>query len=109
MKTEKIKYSDNLEWLASKESYHRVTEDEIFNEIEELEKRFDNKKAANLLSIYVNFRMPKHHKILINKSRLCVKWLIEANLVNFQEAEGDAVYISRRAQTGIQTVYNYTL
>lgn len=108
-RTLNMKYYENLDLLTKRESYKNIDQDKIFEEIEELEKRFDHKKAANLLSIYINFAMHKNDKILINKSRRCVELLIEANLINFQEAGEDAIYIFRTVILGKQSTANYTL
>lgn len=104
-----MKYINNLELLTKKDAYLQVSENEIFDEIEELEEKEEHRKAANLLSIYINFISRRTHGILINKSRDCVKLLIEANLVNVEDAGEDAVYISKKTQTGKQSVYNYTV
>jgi len=104
-----MKYSNNLELLTKKDAYLQVTEDEIFYEIEELEKKEDHKKAANLLSIYINFMTRQTYRILINKSRKCVKLLIKADLVNSQDAGEDAIYIYKKTRLGMQAVSNYSL
>lgn len=105
-----IKYSkETLDFIASHSSYGKIDEDEIFKEIEELEAKEEHIKAANLLSVYVNFAMSKNRKILITKSRKCVSVLINAGLINFEDLGDDKVYISRKPTTGIQGAHNYTL
>lgn len=107
----KTKYSDDLESLSKiyLSRYDSEFEDDIFDEIEKLEREEEHVKAANLFSIYINFTASKYHSILLNYNRECVKLLIANNLVCFEKRSDEIVAISRKTQVGNQNIFNYTI
>lgn len=84
-------------------------EDEVFEEIEILEKENDHLAAANLLSIYINFACYKNHSLLMNSDRECVILLIGHGLVSHVNQKNGATLISRKSKSGLQNIYNYTI
>ena len=96
--------------------YHRSNtgsggiEDAVFAEIERLESEEEYLRAANVLSIYVNFAMYKHAEILIDETRECVSLLVEHNLINFRKnGNSRGILISSKKQSGKQSIRNYTI
>ena len=107
-----MKYSEKtLETLKNSYSSRLdgELENEVFEEIENLESQNLLISPTNLLSIYVNFAMPKTHKLRMEKNREIVKMLIKHNLCSFQDCDGNTVLISRITKSGIQSISNYTL
>ena len=84
-------------------------ENEVFAEIENLESENLVINPTNLLSIYVNFAMPKTHKLRMEKNREIVKMLIKHKLCSFQDYDENTVLISKITKSGIQSIFNYTI
>lgn len=85
-------------------------EDAVFAEIERLESEEEHVRAANILSIYINFAMYKFSEILIDETRECVSLLVEHNLINFRKnGNSQGILISKKTRACEQNVRNYTI
>lgn len=107
-----MQYSkETLEQLKNNYSRHNASnslEDEVFDLIEQLENKQEYKKAANVLSIYINFAANKFHSVLLEQDREIVKLLINNNLVSYKKID-DNVLISRITRSGFQSINNYMI